>query len=69
VKPVTIWERWYKKPEPGKYEHNHIEDGHSDRDFPKAITKEQHNSWIKADGWKSTHCYLDENNKVINNRD
>ena len=67
MKPITVWERWYNKPAPGRYEHNHIEGGHSDRDVPRAIIQEQHNSWINADGWKATFCYLDADNKVVPN--
>ena len=66
-KPITVWERYYKGKNggPGHYEHNHIEDGHSDKECPNPMCNEQMNAWRGADGWRRTHAYLDEDNIVV----
>ena len=66
-KPIAIWERYYRATEtaPSRYEHNHIEDGHTELDYPKPMCNEQMKAWYGADGWRKTHAYLDEGNHVV----
>lgn len=67
-RPVTKWERWREpRPDdgthviiPGRWVHNHIENGHVQGDRPKPVdasSKLQTESW--ADGeWRFTHGFL-----------
>jgi len=66
-KPITVWERYYKatKTTSSRYEHNHIEDGHTELDCHKPICKEQMKAWYGADSWRMTYAYLDENYVVV----
>ena len=54
--PITIWYRQ-------KWEHNHIQNGHSELDKPAGINAEQRKNWENV-VWKKKYGYL-EDGKVI----
>lgn len=59
---ITVWQRLNKNS--GIFEHNHIEDGLSDREAPVAISDHQMNCW-KGAVWKKLKGQL-VNGKVTN---
>lgn len=61
--PVTVWQRWIGPRHDQRLEHNHIENGHSDRLYPQPISEEQKASWA-GQTWVRTHAYLDDG-KVV----
>jgi len=62
MKPITVWERYSDSHK--AWEHNHIEDGHSDKDIPLAHTKDQGRGW-KGGKWRKVHAHLTETNVVV----
>ncbi len=62
MKPITVWERYSESH--WAWEHNHIEDGHTESDIPLAHNKDQANAWKKGK-WNAIHAHLDENNIVV----
>ena len=52
--PVTVWQKLGAS---GFFEHNHIEEGHSTSDKPRAIE-------IKGAKWRKQYAFRDENNKI-----
>jgi hypothetical protein len=58
MKPITVWEKWEGPRRAQRLEHNHIEDGHSERLYPEPHTPEQRASW-GGQTWVRTHAYLD----------
>lgn len=62
MKPITIWLRFDK--ETGRFEHNHIEDGHTENlNAPIGRCPEQARMW-KGGRWLAWHGYLDDSNCV-----
>jgi len=61
MKQITVWERFSESHK--VWEHNHIENGHTTSDTPKAHTKDQKCGW-KGGTWKGTHAYLNDDNVV-----
>ena len=59
-KPITIWEKYNQKK--GRYEHNHIEDGHVNGDVPLARTEDQKTAWDNT-YWRRKFGYI-ENGKT-----
>lgn len=60
MKPITVW---YRGNADGRFEHNHIEDGHSEELVPKALFPQQAKAWCN-EHWIGEHAWLDENYKV-----
>lgn len=58
MKPITVWEKWEGPRSAQRLEHNHIEDGHSDRLYPEPKVPSQRASW-SGQTWVRTHAYLD----------
>jgi hypothetical protein len=50
--------------ETNTWEHNHIEDGHSQMRIPEANFPNQLSDW-KNRKWRKVHAHLDENGSVI----
>jgi len=59
MKPITAWQTF----KDGKWQHNHISDGHSDRLSPKPES-EQQQVWDKQ-AWIKEHKHLNRNNEVV----
>lgn len=56
--PITIWKMRYKrKDEPETWEHNHIENGYSHGEFPKAHYEWQEYKW-SGQKWRREYGYL-----------
>lgn len=55
MQKFTIWERWNFKT--NSFEHNHIEEGWIEEDFPKPISKLQIDSWRGAT-WNNKKAML-----------
>jgi len=62
MKQITVWERYSDSHK--AWEHNHIENGHTESDSPKSHTKDQARGW-KGAKWKATHAHLDDNNVIV----
>ena len=62
MKQITVWERYNDSHK--AWEHNHIEDGHTDNDSPKSHTKDQAHGW-KGSKWQATHAHLDDDNVIV----
>lgn len=60
MKKITVWARWDEQT------HNHIEDGHSNEDAPAANSPDQKKTGGKVFAWKKKHCFLDDDDKVVN---
>lgn len=56
MKVVTVWERWSDTK--NLFEHNHVEDGHSDKNTPTPYTNNQIRLWDKAT-WCKRFAYKD----------
>ncbi|MDF2534116.1 MAG: hypothetical protein K0R18_273 [Bacillales bacterium] len=65
MKPITVWEV-AKGNDVIEYEHNHIEDGHVDGEYPLPLKPEFTNqkSW-KNFSWRKTFAHLDKNYRVV----
>ena len=61
MKKITVWQ---VKVTSGDWEHNHIEDGWSERDMPQAINEAQAKAWGGKE-WQRLHRYLDADNKIV----
>ena len=59
MKPITVWQTFRD----GKWQHNHIEDGHSECLSPKPQS-EQQQVWDKQT-WIKEHKHLNRNNEVV----
>lgn len=64
LRPITVWEMWVGPRRDQHLEHNHIEDGHSERLYPLAKFPEQKAAW-HGQTWVRTHAYLNEASQVI----
>ncbi len=62
MKQITVWERYSESHK--AWEHNHIEDGHTASDTPKAHTKNQERGW-KDGEWKAAHAHLNDDSVVV----
>lgn len=62
MKDITVWERYNEAHK--DWEHNHIEDGHTESNTPKSHTKDQARGWTGAE-WKPTHAHLDDDSVVV----
>lgn len=65
MKDITVWECWTKQPDASYvWEHNHIEDGHAQGDFPKPVVDVPGQRGWKNFKWRRSHGYLDEKGVV-----
>lgn len=60
--PITVWFSWNEKAK--KFEHHHIEDGHSNQDIPVMFSSAQQ-SWVKQK-WEKKWQFLDQDSKIVN---
>jgi len=59
MKPITVWQTFRY----GKWQHNHIEDGHSERIIPKPQSNQQQ-VWDNQE-WIKEHKHMNRNNEVV----
>lgn len=64
VRRITVWEMWVGPRRNLRLEHNHIEDGHSERLYPTPKFPSQKAAW-SGQTWVRTHAYLDEHDRVV----
>ena len=65
MKPITIWLCWTKQKNGShEWEHNHIEDGHVEGDFPKPVVDVPGQKGWKNFKWSKMHAYLDDKGVV-----
>lgn len=68
MKPITIWLMWVedKERKTAEWQHNHIEDGHSDREAPFAHSSWQVKRWT-GQKWQRKHAHLNSHGVVVLN--
>jgi hypothetical protein len=60
--PVTLWSR--HKTKTGLFEHNHLEDGHSESNAPNPISEQQKASWGNGK-WEKRHGWMYPGGMVV----
>jgi hypothetical protein len=61
MKAITAWQRFY--PTTNTWQHNHIQDGHTELNAPIAVSDTQIAAWKNAT-WRKCRAYLIKN-KIV----